>query len=305
MTAKTLFTDLGEYPGFHTYIYFTKSDHVDTQIHRAVDAMSNCRGLNVSDMLAKVARILDTATAGSSHHPVCLEDGEDDPMVIDSDSDPDLQDDDDPTGYDSDEGTWSPRPLKQQLLDPSEPQIRTANQKKRKARMQHDLLLAKDAGFRVSTLGSLHNGGKDGFVVLSIRISKLGISEEALDAWHMNPTQYFIVLIRYTAGYQSFDDLVGTSPCNVQIRVGLGGNYKLAVDEAIEAFTQLEDKSKTRQLMNDADDEQGGKRGLGRLFIGRPLEELLNDRLIPLLGYRLALGFPWKGAEEFFNDHQG
>ncbi|KAL9125179.1 MAG: hypothetical protein Q9217_005574 [Psora testacea] len=301
-----LIPDLGEYPGSHMYMYYTKSDDVGPPIHDAVDTMNDCSGLKVPEMLAKVIKALDRATAGSRHDLEILEDGVGDPMVIDSDSDLGLQDDDDDAAdYDSDEGTWSPKSPKHQWTSTSIPQAITTNHKVQKARIRRDLRLAKDAGFRVAHLGSLANGGRDGFVVLSIRVSKLGISEEALDAWHMDLTQYFTVLLRYTAGYQPLDNLIGRDPCNVQIRVGLNSRYKLAIDEAIEAFAQLEDKSKTRNLVDASHNEHGGPRGLGRLFVGRPLEELLNDRLIPLLRYRMAMGFPWLGAEEFFNDHQG
>ena len=50
--------------------------------------MSDCQGLKVSDMMGKVSKSLDKATAGSRHNPVDLEDG--DPMLIDSDNGKDL-----------------------------------------------------------------------------------------------------------------------------------------------------------------------------------------------------------------------
>ena len=286
-------------------MFFTNSDNVDPSVHGAVDSMSDCSSLNVSDMLAKLVKVLDKATTGPRLNPVDLSDGAGDPMAVDSDSASELQEDHDDAVYDSDDEAWSPKPPNdQQWTKSSTVSVMTTNQKALKARLQYDLRKAKGAGFRVSHVGNLINGGKDGFVMLSIRVSKLGISEEALDAWHMDPTQYFLILIRYTSGYQTFDDLIGNAPCNVQVRVGLSATYKVTIDEAIEAFAKLEDKSKTDKLLKKAHDGSE-KRGLRRLFIGGPLEELLNDRLILLVRYRMAMGFPWLGAEEFFNDHQG
>ena len=46
--------------------------------------MSDCQRLKVLDMIGKVSKSLDKATAGSRHNPVDLEDG--DPMLIDSDN---------------------------------------------------------------------------------------------------------------------------------------------------------------------------------------------------------------------------
>ena len=264
--------------------------------------------MKVSDMMAKVVKTLDKASAGSRHNPVDLDDG--DPMQIDSELEP--EESDDPDDYGSDAGAWSPKSPKHQSSNPAA-QGRSGDRAETlasNARLRNDLRFAKDAGFRVCYLGNLLNNGLDGFVTLSCRVAKLGISDEALQAWHLKPDQYFILLIRYTSGYKDIDRLMGQGMSHgsngVQMRVGLSSRYKMAIDEAIAAFTVLEDKSKSRKLVStqvsSASSEKGG---LGRLFIGKPLDDLLNDRLIPLLRYRNAMGFGWGGAEDFFNDHQG
>ena len=289
------------------YMIYTDSENVPTSIHSALDDMSNCPGLKVSDMMAKVVKTLDKATAGSRHNPVDIDEG--DPMQIDSDLE--AEESDDPEDYDSDAGAWSPNSPKHQPSD-SAAQVRWsdgADSRASNARIRNDLRLAKEAGFRVCYLGNLLNNGQDGFVTISCRVAKLGISEEALQAWHLKPDQYFILLIRYTAGYKDLDRLIGQSVPHgsngVQMRVGLSSRYKLAIDEAIAAFTVLEDKSKTRKLISTQASSASTKGGLGRLFIGKPLDDLLNDRLISLLKYRNAMGLGWSGAEDFFNDHQG
>ena len=289
------------------YMIYTDSEKVPPSIHSALDDMSNCPGMKVLDMMAKVVKTLDKATAGSRHNPVEIDQG--DPMQIDSDLEP--EESDDPEDYDSDDGAWSPKSPKHELSG-SAAQIRRsdgADVSASNARIRNDLRLVKEAGFRVCCLGNLLNNGLDGFVTISCRVAKLGISEEALQAWHLTPDQYFILLIRYTAGYRDLDRLIGQSGSHgsngVQIRVGLSSRYKIAIDEAIAAFTVLEDKSKSRKLMSTQASSTSTNGGLGRLFIGKPLDDLLNDRLVPLLRYRNAMGFGWGGAEDFFNDHQG
>lgn len=216
----------------------------------------------------------------------------------------------DPEDYDSDAGGWSPKSPQHHSTAASHtrtgrrPEFAAIN-----ARIRHDLRQAKESAFRVGYLGNLFNGGQDGFVTISCRVAKLGISEEALQAWHLEPDQYFLLLIRYTAGYKDLDRLIGSAvphgDSGVQMRAGLTNRYKIAIDEAIAAFTQLEDKSKSTKFMSNETTDPKKFGGLGRLFIGRPLDELLNDRLIPLLRYRIGMGMPWGGAEDFFNDHQG
>lgn len=302
-----LILDLGEYPESHMYMTYTDSENVPPSIHSALDEMSNCAGMKVSDMMAKLVKTLDKATAGSRLNPVDIDDG--DPMQIDSDLEP--EESDDPDDYDSDAEVWSPTSPERYPSNSARPagQGDRTDTLASNARIRKDLRLAKEAGFRVCYLGNLLNNGKDGFVTISCRVAKLGISDEALQAWHLEPSQYLILLIRYTAGYKDLDRLVGqaTSYGNngVQMRVGLSSRYKIAVDEAVAAFAVLEDKSKSRKLINNQASTASKKGALGRLFIGKPLDDLLNDRLVPLIRYRNAMGFDWSGAEDFFNDHQG
>lgn len=296
-------------------MFFTNSEHVDPSIHEAIDSMPGCSSLKVADMLNKVARILDKAVSSAFKSKSTVSATVDDPMIIDSSSEKEAEVDDEDENedledvgeaeYDSDDEAWSSKPPQAQWNDRSRKGAMNADQKALKARLRHDLRLAKDAGFRIAHLGSLASGGRDGFVTLSIRVGKLGISEEALDAWHMDPTQYFILLFKYSASYQSYDDLIGNASCNMQMRVGLSQHYKVANDDALKAFATLGDQSKTERLFSSNSEKIQEGAGLSRLFIGRPLDELLNERLITLLRYRNAMGFPWPGAEQFFNDHQG
>lgn len=319
--------DLGEYPESHVYMFYTNSDHVPPAVHSAIDSMSDCNGLRVSDMLCKASKSLDKATAGCQHNPVDLEGG--DPMEVDSDdgkcfqgfvstvflcrfndqsTEPKISDESD--DYESEAGGWSPKsPQHRSSGGPRAKDGTNGNTAAMNARIRHDLRQTKESGFRVGHLGNLLNGGQDCFVTISCRVSKLGISEEALQAWHLEPSQYFLLLIRYTAGYKDLDRLIGSAMAHgesgVQMRAGLSSRYKIAIDEAIAVFSSLEDKSKSNKLMSTESTSLDKPGGLERLFIGRPLEELLNDRLLPLLRYRMGMGMPWGGAEDFFNDHQG
>ena len=65
-------------------MFYTNAESVPQPIHEALDAMSDCQGMKVSNMMSKLTRCLDKATAGTRHNPVDLEDG--DPMAIDSDN---------------------------------------------------------------------------------------------------------------------------------------------------------------------------------------------------------------------------
>ena len=304
-------TDLGDYPSSHEYYVYTDSANVPAPISSALQEPGPLQGLVLSQMLSKIVKLLDKATSGSEHNPVDL----DDPMDVDE---PELEQESDPESeqYDGDSdpdiGGWSPRSPQHHT------QATVGNNRKRSGdqappternRIRLDLRAAKEAGFRVGHLGGLLNGAEDAFVTISCRVAKLGISNEALQAWHLEPSQYFILLIRYTAGYRSLERLVAKdtsgSKKSVEMRVGLSQEYKIKYDEAIEAFSQTKDKRDSKDQCGSRKPGKSKTGALGRLFIGRPLDELMNGRLLDLIKYRVSEQFPWAGAEQFYNDNQG
>ena len=299
-----LVPDLGDYPQTHSYMFFTNSDHVPQTVSMIIDQMPDCAHLRVSDMLSKVAKVVNKSTVGSRANPVDLEGQAEDGMDLDPESGSDQQESEPDDTYDSDDEAWSSKPARPRLANTNNAsRITTANARAQKLRMREDLRHAKDAGFRVSIIGSLVDGAREGFLVLSIRVAKLDISEEALDAWGIEPKQYFALLLRYTSGYQSLDDLIGSAVSGIQFRVGLLDHYKVNAEEAVEAFAKVEVGGNIRKRSDRESIE--GKQKINRLFIGGPIEELLTARLIPLLKYRMGMGFAWQGAEDFFNDFQG
>lgn len=296
------------------FMIYTDSDHVPQAIHETLNTMDNCIGIRLASMLASVVRRLDKAILGNAGSQFdSLEHDDGNPMALDSDQGfaPGEESDSDPASDDV-SGSWSPKSPMFEWNQSSASQARVGDRSRvpvERARIRSDLRLAKDAGFRVSFHGSLLDGGREGFVTLSIRVNKLGISSEALQAWHMEPEQYFVLLIRYMEGYQSLDSISGTSDSHasnaIALRAVLNDSYKLGIDELKASFAKSESKSTTKSPRTDSAAESIPVRQLGDLFIARPLDELLNHRFLPVLRYRMAMGFPWRGAEEFFNDHQG
>ena len=174
-------------------------------------------------------------------------------------------------------------------------------------RVRRDLLAAKSSGFKVGHQGGLMDGLAC-YVSLSIRIAKLGISEEAMQAWQVEPTEYLITLLHYPAGYKSMDDLrlddASQARRNFGIRTGISKRYKPTLQEAVQAFTVLsKEDEKRREEAQQADSQQytAVQPGFRHSFISRPLNELLAQRFHMLLKYRYA-GMPWNGAELYYND---
>jgi ubiquitin-conjugating enzyme E2 Q len=177
-----------------------------------------------------------------------------------------------------------------------------------KQRIRSDLLVAKSEGFKVGHQGGLMSG-LGCYVSLSIRISKLGISEEAMQAWQLEPSEYLVAIFHYPAGYKSMDDLrsydAHQARRNFSVRIGICTTYKPTMQEAITAFTVLsKEEEKRREDSQQADSQQASSalpKGFRNSFISRPLNELLEQRFHLLLKYRYG-GMPWHGSESFYND---
>ncbi|KAL8737441.1 MAG: hypothetical protein Q9181_001687 [Wetmoreana brouardii] len=310
---QALVTDVGEYPSSHMYMVYTTSENIPARASTALEDVGTLDGLTVGQMLSKVAKVLDTAMAGSQDNPLELDD---DPMETDDPatepSEAELSDDSASESIDA----WSPK-------SPSHPTFTTLGNRNgtpsfraraeilaANRRIRSDLRAAKEAGFRVGHLGGLTNGAQLCIVTISIRVSKLGISDEAMQAWHLDPSQYFLLLVRYTAGYRPMEDLFGRDSTHrskmLSFRVGLSRRYKVSLDEAIRAFSEVKKKdslSTDPEILHDNMADRST--GLQPLFIGRPLQDLMNDRLLAIIDYRKSLGFGWKGAEAWYIDRQG
>ncbi|KAL8793832.1 MAG: hypothetical protein Q9195_003557 [Heterodermia aff. obscurata] len=318
---SAIIPDVSEYPDNHQYILCTDSDNVPDTINTAMQDIGDFPGLTIYPMLSKVAKALAKATAGARFNPVDLDDG--DPMDLD-DLDRNFTDEDDYKEEDEDEAeeeeeeeddfsdpSWEiggPRRLRHSHVHGASilPRDRTA-MLALNARIRQDLNEAKKAGFRVGCIGELLNNGSDAFVTISCRISKLGISAEALQAWHLDRELYLTLIIRYTSGYCSLSRLMkeeSTPGMNgMYMRVGLSKRYTVKLAEAIQAFSEQVDSSKGTSAIEQ--DAHFTELGLAPFFISRPLNELLTDRLVVLLKYRSKFAFKWNGAEKYYNDSQG
>ena len=342
---------MDDYPASHTYFIYTSSENVDPGISRALENFSLPEGVKLSQMLIKVAKILGKATAGSITQPINLDA---DAMDIDTEfqdnqcSSEEEQDSEfggvsDPE--EDDDGGFSPSPprrLASGISDGSGPHMNLYDLQERqehKAKLRKDILATKQASFRVALLGDLLNPKTKSFITISCRISRLGISQEAMQAWNLDPSRYLTLVIQFSHGYKTLQQVSDESPTHnslhVHMRVGSTKLYKINYSEACDAFRDTKSQEKeqhyqepsnaiisttatmkdspTKMSTNPKDSHSDPTNatvitdapGLNSIFISRPLNELLNQRLPHLIKYRVNLGMPWGGAELYYNLSQG
>lgn len=289
-------------------MYTTSTDDVASEATAALEELpDDIVGLSVSDTLLQLAQALERSLAPPSEDNSFLEypsDASDVDSLIDdeeSQHEPDYSDVEDEWFMDSPsattKSTWKD--------DPRGPQSDALLA----SRLAHDLTQAKLAGFKVGYLGNRAAP----IVCVSCRIAKLGISDEAMEAWQVDAQQYLVLLIRYIGRYRSFDEILqdddrfGCPP--IDIHVDLCDHYKPSYSEAINTFNQFRKMPATDGTHSESDSDSLSKtintHNMTQSFVSKPLNTLMQERFVKILKYRRSYGFSWDGAEQFFNDFQG
>ncbi|GAM39675.1 hypothetical protein TCE0_034r11413 [Talaromyces pinophilus] len=285
-------SDLTEYPRTHQYLIFSTSTTVPPAVISVLEVVQAAAdGYPVSDLLNTLHDALEKTLIAGSH-----EDPSQDP------SGADYTDDDDAMSADSEAESENEAHWDDGFFDEDQ-QFFGSVQKiiGKSSSLRPDLRATKAAGFKVGYLGD-----PNGSLILSIscHISKLGISEEAMQAWDVKSSQYLVLLLRFPNGYVNANYLLEASndASLVQMHVGLCASYKPSMTEALQAFARTSTtKFPTSELSSESD-------GLGKLlplFLEIPLGSLLNERFITILKLRHRYSLSWSGAESLFNDSQG
>ncbi|PKY02023.1 hypothetical protein P168DRAFT_320583 [Aspergillus campestris IBT 28561] len=271
--------DIEEYPRSHTYFACVVGDAAPYAVLEAIlNRQPSYNGREVSDFLVFISQCIEhvilVSEMGDDHAPPGS------PILTDED--------------DSEDGVYE--------TDSEGDEIFTATLERKSVRkaLRLELRAAKAAGFKVGCLGDV-----EGAVIVSIacRVSKLGISPEALHAWNVLASEYLVLLIRYPEGYMGFEKMMYSSAGGlgrVQFHVGLCEFYKPSLQVAQEAFLGHE--------INQDSNSQQRKENVGSLLksfvAGKSMKDLLNSRLVDMIRFRLEYGYTWTGVEEYIDDRQ-
>jgi len=172
--------------------------------------------------------------------------------------------------------------------------------------LRRDLRVVKDAGFKLGYLG-IATGSI--IIAVSCRVSRLGISEDAMQAWDVKPSEYLVLLLRYPSAYRSLEELlcdVENRLAQLQIYVGLCDSYKPSHEDAVRVFqSQTAEQQQSERPAGSGASGGASGAGIRRLFIDRAINSLLNERLLAIISYRLKFGLSWTGAELCAHQFQG
>ncbi|KAJ5520548.1 Ubiquitin-conjugating enzyme E2 [Penicillium fimorum] len=286
LDLQAIVSDSHDYPKDHDFLAFSSSENCPKAVTSSLEnAVPLLKGLTIYALLRNIENIITNSTIdpdSASSHP-------EGPGTRDFNDDESAASDTDPN-WESDEEF--------KLFTP------TQSETELRGKIRRDLRVVKNAGFKVGYLGSTH-----GTIIVSVscRISKLEISEEAMNAWSVEPSEYFVLLIRYRPTFLDLQAIIDTTgdPKNtrVQMNVGLCNSYKPSFEHAMDVINESQDQQ-MKDKSTTSDKTMCGHL-LRPLFIGRSLNLLLGERLLGIIDLRLKHGFSWTGAELYFQANQG
>ncbi|KAI4747080.1 hypothetical protein E4T50_02575 [Aureobasidium sp. EXF-12298] len=278
VTITASVPEQSDYPTAHYYTLFC-DDNASKDVARIIDRLGQPGCMTIKQFLSHVSDALSGSTDPES----------DAESLQDHDPDDDL-DDEEIYGGGFETGVSTPAfamPTKTTRANPSS---------QFQSRIRSDLRYAKNAGFRISCFGGLFDNYSC-VVSLSISARRLGISEEAMQAWRIEPSDYIILLIQYKEGYKTKEDLMGLPPssgsAHLEMRVGASKYYKPTQEQVINAFS----------VTGSSTTQNGGSTQFRDTFISKSLKDLLSERLVYVVRYRDA-GMSWQGAEDSYRMRQ-
>lgn len=304
IALQLLALNVDDYPYDNEYMIFAVDGDVNPKIANAFEVLCPIiRNKTISEALTELSVCLHQAvTSGESSNPIVLATSdaeEDNPANQEEDDDDDAED-----WFDGDEDeafgfAESKKSGPVTLGRASITHLAAEDRKKVKA----DLREAKEAGFRIGVIGDLNTSG---IVCVSIRVSKLGISEEVTKAWGLELNQYFVLLVRFQNGYRSIESLKEEPTLSglTEIRLGMCYSYKPNAKSAFDTFNEI---AQNQILESQASQVTTSKStsDMQPLFISRPLNELFRGRFARIIKFREIYSLGWAGAEQLVHDTQG
>jgi len=282
--------ELSDYPSAHQCMIFG-ADNASASVAAALDDISGtASGRTILQILELISITLESM------------DRDGDRQMLNSQGLDEFDDDDEVDEYFPGDEELDPRPLLSNKTSETGSGF-TESTPAFRQRVRDDILTAKREGFKTGHIGDIIDGLAC-YISISIRISKLGLSEEAMQAWNLKPSEYLIAIIRYPHGYKNMDDIKSLDAVQARgsfgIRVGISTYYKPTMQEAINSFAVLTKEEEPSQQTN-SQQLTAPSRGFRNSFISGPLNEMMEQRFHIVLKYRYG-GMPWHGAEAFYND---
>ncbi|KAL2256111.1 hypothetical protein VTK26DRAFT_2171 [Humicola hyalothermophila] len=295
---QALAQNLDDYPDGNMFMLWTDDPDPPLPVVSAIKATQDYLfGMSVYEMVTELSTRLEKELTGAG------DDGDDDEEGEEV-SDPDDGDRDYDVAYDTDLpsdgdefGLPSPTSRHSSLTTTT---TLNSHQKALLQRIRRDLRQVKQAGYKVGFLDSFGQTSTSGYVSISIRIDKLALSNEAMEAWDVLPREYVVLLLRFSRPYDPLERVINqpATLTEIQFRIGKCKKYKPSLAQALGAFAE---SNRFRGTADGSGTEDWGRSEavFEKLFISNSLDQYLNESFISLLKLRATRGTSWEDANEY------
>ncbi len=294
--------DVGEYPDGNMFMLWTDHDDPPPPVVAAIKAAQDfLLGMSVYEMVSQVAGHLEKeiapargagAGAGEGEAMDGLDEGADEDDDYDAAYDADYPSDGDEFGLPPSAAAQRAHQTRKFSTTGSKPLLQ---------RIRRDLRQVKNAGYKVGFLDSFGRTAASGIVSLSVRVDKLALSDEAMEAWDVKPTEYVVLLMRFEKPYDSLERALEQAAVHTEVsfRIGKCPKYKPLLSQALNAF------AKSARPLTADDSPPAGTEDLAddaakfeKLFISNSLEQFMCESFVSLLKLRASQGLDWESANE-------
>ncbi|KAG8670168.1 hypothetical protein FPOAC2_09513 [Fusarium poae] len=292
---QALSTEPEAYPRHPGFLLFTSSDETDGLKEWLQEITSATKGKSVTDVITFISKALtkklgataEDISSDEEHVPSDIEDMTSE--EAEKEEEEEKSDDDDASFYDVefDDATDDVLPSKGPIQPASTPT----------SRLKRHLREARTEGFHVWI--PKEGGGEPGIFhifSLSIRASKLKVSEEALGAWGLKSSEYVVMLFKLPSGYPPLSSFLRlpSNQTTIQFKLGKCDSPNPSYASAIRVFDR--DNSKKSEGGTQVKDDS--KNPFLSLYMSLTLDELLNKDFPGLLSLRLSKRISWDQAQE-------
>lgn len=297
---RILAQNVNEYPDNNNFLLFTDSDDMTGQISAALEQVQDYTfGQKILEAITTISTSIqrslgnvdsdgDTNMDGVQRSHLAEDEHENDD---DSEAIYSYDDDDD----DEEFGLASLLPQKAMPASRIESSVLR--------RIKRDLRKAHEAGCKVGVLGGLDGSSRTHIISLSMRASKLGLSQETLEAWDVEVSDYIALLIRIEDVYPSADKLAEqvTSNFHIQFRFGKCTKYKPSLKQAQEAFATT---LRTTTSEDTSTDTKNDNHEFQKVFMSNSMEQFMNESFISLVKLRFRGYATWDDANTKLRSYQ-
>ncbi|RYO82309.1 hypothetical protein DL764_009632 [Monosporascus ibericus] len=272
-----------------TYLVYTDDDVPGYVAKELENSTMKAYGLSVQLMLDNLSRRLRTALEGGS--------GEDpDAVMTDVDGNESAsgsEDDDESFDFDYgvDDDTFGIPDDQIQMVARTARPIPSSVLR----RIREDFRAVRKAGFKLGVLCGFHEYAEEGIVSISVRVDKLCLSYETLQAWDLDSTEFIVLLIRFNDGhYATFEDALNrpVQNSNLEFRLRKCSRYKPTAQQAASAFGShaAEKRVASHPLNPDEPD-------FSLLGIGSSIDRFMGTDFISMLKLKNQQSISWDAAK--------